>query len=154
MLPCEMPDNSAVVDGICLNIFSCVSWGKIFRRALWGDARFPVGVDLGEDMMTVPAVIIRARSAVVAPKAVYYWRQRRKSLLHGTVTQERLKKDLLASEIMANQLTQYAPEREHDFNILKMQYDIGCVANFLKSNPGVERGKSRIYALLQAAGKL
>ena len=130
-----MQNNKMVVDALCGNLFSCVSWGKIFRRSLWAEARFPVGVDLGEDMMTVPAVIVKASSAVSIQEAVYYYRQRRKSLLNGTVSKERLQQDMWASSKMVEQLTAYLPERKEAFEWLKMQYDIGCINSFRKSNP-------------------
>ncbi len=130
----QMPTNKDVVDALCINFFSCVCWGKIYRRTLWGEARFPIGIDLGEDMMTVPQVIVKANSAVSVPSSVYYYRQRERSLLHGTVTRERFFKDVLASREMREQLNEYAPERKSDFNVLKFQYDIGCCVNYIKSN--------------------
>lgn len=128
----EMRDRGEVVAGVCSNAFSCVCWGKVYRRGLWGAARFPKSVDLGEDMMTVPAVIIKAGAAVVTESATYFWRQRKRSLLHGTVTWERYKKDLWASEQMVKQLTACYPELEKDFRRLKRVYDLGCEANYLQ----------------------
>lgn len=81
--PHIMRTNREVIDALCDNMFSCVSWGKVFDRTLWGDARFPVGIDLGEDMMTVPEVIAKAKAAVCSPHAIYFYRQRLRSLLHG-----------------------------------------------------------------------
>lgn len=129
-----MRTNEAVVDALSVNFFSCVCWGKIYSRSLWGKARFPVGIDLGEDMMTIPQVIIKAKSAVSVPTAIYFYRQREQSLLHGTVTRERFHKDVIASGIMREQLSEVAPDRALDFNMLKLQYDIGCCANYVKSN--------------------
>lgn len=40
--PRRMPTNEDVVSALCGNLFSCVSWGKVISRALWGNARFPV----------------------------------------------------------------------------------------------------------------
>lgn len=36
--PRLMPTNADVIDALCENLFSCVSWGKIFTRELWGNA--------------------------------------------------------------------------------------------------------------------
>lgn len=148
--PAEMIGNSAVVDGICGNRFSCVSWKKVFRRELWADARFPVGVDLGEDMMTVPAVIAKAENAVYVPEAVYYWRHRRKSLLHGTVSKERYLRDLAASAEMVRQLVSLHPNRKDDFLILKHAYDFGCLSAYLQSNPNARVGKSLLHMMITA----
>lgn len=122
--------NDSVVDAVAVNTFSCVSWCKVFTRRLWGNARFPVGIDLGEDMMTIPLVMVAADNAVVSRNSLYFWRQRKKSLLHGTVSYERYRKDLWASNEMKKSLIEYAPEKEQDFNFLKLQYDIGCYANY------------------------
>lgn len=141
-----MRTNEEVVDALCNNLFSCVSWGKVFDRGLWGDARFPVGIDLGEDMQTVPPVIVRAKAAVCCPDARYFYRQRKRSLLNGTVTQERFEKDLEASKIMVDRLAQYVPDRKHDFEMLKLRYDFGCYKSFQRSG-GKLKGRSLLYHL-------
>jgi len=152
-----MSDNAAVVDALLDNFFSCVCWGKVYSKELWGEARFPVGIDLGEDMMTVPRIIASARSAVYVPEAVYYWRQRTKSLLHGTVTQERYDKDLRASEIMCQQLCEIMPDKKNDIYRLKLVYDSCCYANFRQSikEPTQESGLYSITkSLLQLGDNL
>lgn len=128
--PRRMMDNGAVTAAVCKDIFGCGCWGKIFRRELWGTIRFPIGVDLGEDEAVVPGVIIKAKRAVYVPDAEYFYRQRKKSLLHGMVTAERLRKNLQASEVMLQSLTEYAPERAEDFSLLRLSYDLGCAVNF------------------------
>ena len=145
--PRRMPTNADVVSALCGNFFSCTSWGKIFARELWGNARFPVGIDLGEDMQTVLPVIARAKAAVCCPEARYYYRQRKKSLLNGTVTQERTIKDFRASGIMVDRLAEHCPERRRDFERLRFQYDIGCFTSFIKSGGGEQRKQSRLIQL-------
>lgn len=135
-----MRTNATVIEALSINFFSCVCWGKIYKRSLWGEARFPVGIDLGEDMMTVPQVIIKAKSAVSVPSATYFYRQRERSLLHGTVTRERFNKDLAASAIMREQLASVSPENKEDFGFLKLFYDIGCCANYVKSGSDEPHG--------------
>lgn len=147
-LPRYMPTNAEVVEALCGNLFSCVSWGKVFTRELWANARFPVGIDLGEDMQTVPPVIIRAKSAVCSPEAKYFYRQRKRSLLNGTVDEERTVKDFRASGTMVERLAEYCPERRRDFERLKFQYDIGCFTAFIKSG-GRARGKQSLLFQLQ-----
>ena len=144
----HMPTNADVVAALCDNLFSCVSWGKVFTRKLWGNARFPVGIDLGEDMQTVPPVIIKAKSAVCSPEARYFYRQRKRSLLNGTVTRERTISDFRASGVMVERLAGYCPERWRDFEWLKFQYDLGCFASFLKSG-GRTQGKQSLLFQLQ-----
>lgn len=145
-----MTNNSEVIKALCQNVFSCVCWCKVFKRSLLGYAKFPVGIDLGEDMMTIPRVIVAANTAAVVEGATYYWRQRKKSLLHGTVSFERLVMDLWASTKMVTQLCEYAPMQKKAFESLKFQYDMGCLQNFLLSNPGAKRDGSKL-AILQKA---
>lgn len=149
----EMLDNKAVIDAVCKDVFGCNSWGKIFQRQLWGDTRFPP-ISLGEDVVAIPSTIIRANRAVFVPDARYFYRQRGKSLLHGTVTAKRHRENFNASEIMVRNLLEYAPERATDFLLMKLSYDLTGAVNFLKSNPGITRGKSKLYTILQAAGRL
>lgn len=145
--PHAMGTNADVVDALCKNLFACESWGKVFTRELWGNARFPTGIDLGEDMMTVPPVIVRAKAAVYSPKAMYFYRQRKRSLLNGTVTRDRTIKDFWASGIMVDRLTELCPERKQDFERLRFQYDIGCFVSFIKSGGGTPGKQSRLFQL-------
>lgn len=150
----EMMDNDSVVDAVCKDVFGCGCWGKLFQRELWGSTRFPTDIDLGEDSMVVPPVIVRADRAVFVPGAKYFYRQRKKSLLHGTVTAERFRKNVQASRVMLQNLTECVPGRAVDFSLLRFGYDFGCAVNFLQSNPSATRGKSTLYAILQALWKL
>lgn len=143
-----MLSNSEVLKALCDNLFSCTSWGEVFRRDLWGDTRFPVGIDLGEDMMIVPPIIAKAKAAIYVPEAVYYYRQREISLLNGTVTRERYLKDIQASAKMVEDLIKYAPQYEKEFSRLKFQYDAGCYVNYVRSN-GIKRNKSFLFDMLQ-----
>lgn len=145
--PHVMSSNEDVIDALCGNLFSCTSWGKIFTRDLWGNARFPTGIDLSEDMMTVPPVIVRAKAAVYSPKARYFYRQRKRSLLNGTVTRNRTIKYFQASGIMVDRLTEHCPERRQDFERLRFQYDIGCLVSFIKSGGGTPGKQSCLFRL-------
>lgn len=48
------------------------AWNKIYRRQLWGDARFPEGHNF-EDVYTVPYVLRRSRGIAVSGKGLYYY---------------------------------------------------------------------------------
>lgn len=48
------------------------AWNKIYRRALWDGVRFPEG-RLFEDLLTVPAVLRRARRIVNSAAGLYYY---------------------------------------------------------------------------------
>ncbi|GHV18516.1 glycosyl transferase family 2 [Clostridia bacterium] len=143
-------NNDAVQDGILCNRINCLSWNKLFKRELWGDAHYPVELSLGEDMATVVDVCAGAARAVYCADAVYYYRLRDKSLLHGTVTLERFYEDLQGSEIMRRKLLERAPEKEGAVELLKFFYDVGCYVNYVRStkhtNEPVKKG-SLLYRL-------
>lgn len=122
--------NEKVQEALCRNAFSCVCWGKVYTKNLWGDAHFPTGIDLGEDMMTVPRTLLKASKAAEVNTTHYCWRQRKKSLLHGTISRERLIMDLQASTEMYKQLCEQSPDRWVQFDFLKLHYDVGCLMNF------------------------
>lgn len=93
-------------------------------------------------MATVVNVCAGANRAVYYPDAIYYYRMREKSLLHGTVTLERFNEDLRGSEIMKQQLSEHAPNRKQEIERLKMFYDIGCYINFVKSKKNKDEGRN------------
>ncbi|MCD8362334.1 MAG: glycosyltransferase [Lachnospiraceae bacterium] len=135
-----------VVKQILLNTFNCLSWNKIYRLSLWAGARYPENLSLGEDMAVVIGVVTKANVAATAPGAVYYYRDRHTSLLHSNVNAERLQEDLQGSAIMREQLLEIAPDRQEDIRALKLQYDIGCINQFVKQR----KGGSRLAAFQKA----
>jgi len=115
---------------------------------LWGDARYPVDLSLGEDMANVVNVCASANRAVYIPEADYFYRLRKKSLLHRTVTRERFYEDLRGSEIMRKQLIERAPEKTGEINKLKFYYDISCYINYIRSAKRTDEATKRKGSLL------
>lgn len=58
----------------------CVSWGKLFHRTLLETIEFPVG-KLHEDVYTTHLFFEAAESLVFTTKCLYYYRQRKDSLM-------------------------------------------------------------------------
>lgn len=50
---------------------------------------------------------------------------------------------------MVEQLCSHSPENRDNFQFLKLWYDIGCLANYLKTNPERARGRSKLHILAQ-----
>lgn len=142
--------NKAVAKAVAHNNFSCVSWGKVYTRELWGNTRFPEEIDLGEDMSIIPGLIIKAEKAIYCPGSAYYYRIREKSLLHGTVVEERYRKDIAASSVMFDQLVEHSPELEKEFRLLKYQYDFGCYRMWLTTDQKKKRSQSWLYGILES----
>ncbi|ODN30529.1 glycosyltransferase [Fervidobacterium thailandense] len=59
-----------------------VSWGKLYRRALWEDVRFPVG-KLHEDEFTTYKLLWKARKVVYTGEELYFYRQRSGSIMRS-----------------------------------------------------------------------
>ena len=146
--------NVEIIEAVIENFFSCVCWGKLYTKELWGGARFPEGIDLGEDMMTVPPLLVRANRAAYAGNAVYHWRQRKKSLLNGSVTPERLEMDFRASAEMFRRLVEYAPEHEEGFRGLKRHYDFGCYSSYCETQREPKKRSSLLYKLYDLKEKV
>ena len=62
-------------------IVSVMAWGKLIRRELYRDLRFPVG-KIHEDEATTPILLFHARKVVVIRSWLYYYRQREESIMH------------------------------------------------------------------------
>lgn len=143
--------NTAVLDAALVNRFSCVAWNKLFSRALWGSERFPEKLSLGEDMAITLDIITNANRAVYVPEAIYYWRQRKKSLLHGSVSFDRLLEDLSGSQMMREKLLKKHPERKDDAESLKKFYDLCCITNFVKTAKQNKGTGSVLYKMLEGS---
>lgn len=143
-------NNQDIINALCNDLFTASAWGKLFKRDFWGDAHFPIDTDIGEDVETILGVVVRANRAICAPQAVYYYRQRRKSLSHGNIDYQRLQKNLKASSVMLDQLCLASPESERSFQWLKFQCDVDVLGEYVRSNSEVARGRSKLKTLSQA----
>ena len=78
-------------------IVSVMAWGKLVRRELYRDLRFPVG-KIHEDEATTPILLFHARKVVVIRSWLYYYRQREGSIVHAPFSAKRFDAmDALAS---------------------------------------------------------
>lgn len=78
-------------------IVSVMAWGKLIRRELYRDLRFPVG-KIHEDEATTPILLFHARKVVVIRSWLYYYRQREGSIMHTDFSVKRFDAiDALAS---------------------------------------------------------
>ena len=78
-------------------IVSVMAWGKLIRRELYRDLRFPVG-KIHEDEATTPILLFHARKVAVIRSWLYYYRQRKESIVHVGFSAKRFDSmDALAS---------------------------------------------------------
>ncbi len=60
----------------------CYAWGKLYRRRLFDNLRFPEGM-IFEDTWLVPDLVSRAEKIAVIPDVVYLYRQTENSIVHA-----------------------------------------------------------------------
>lgn len=88
LVPCsshwkEMDDISEIRKKILLDNLSNISCGKLYKKKLWDNFRFPVGL-LNEDLYTCPEIFSRAQSACIHAESFYYYcHQNVNSLTNG-----------------------------------------------------------------------
>lgn len=87
-IPCsdswnESDDTSTIQKKILLDNLSNISCGKLYKKKLWDNFRFPVGL-LNEDLYTCPEIFSRAQSACIHAESFYYYcHQNVNSLTNG-----------------------------------------------------------------------
>lgn len=66
-----------------------MTWGKLFRRELFRELRFPIG-KVHEDQATTPILLFHAQNVVVVRSWLYYYRVREGSITHEEFSLNRL----------------------------------------------------------------
>lgn len=70
------------------------AWGKLFKRELWRNARFPVG-KIHEDEYAIPGVLFSCRQIASTDAKLYYYFSRSDSIIGKSYSDKRL--DLIAA---------------------------------------------------------
>lgn len=65
------------------------AWGKLYRRSLWENLRFPDAF-VAEDQAVIYDVVLKAGRAAAVTDAMYYYRVREGSLINTEVTEKNL----------------------------------------------------------------
>ena len=71
------------------NVSSNVAWGKVYRKKLIDGKRYPVG-KLHEDEFTTYKLIYRANKMIFTNEKLYYYRQRKESIMSTMYSKRRL----------------------------------------------------------------
>ena len=82
--------------------FFHVVWNKMFRRELFHEVRFPVGISLVEDVTVMPLLYYNSKKITIIGEKLYYYVHRKNSLSRGTFDKEaayRLRKPMLENRI-------------------------------------------------------
>lgn len=65
-------------------------WNKLYRRELWEDIRFPVGITCGEDAMTTCRLVAAAKKIVQINLPLYFYRIRENSIMTSKFSAKRM----------------------------------------------------------------
>ena len=71
-------------------VFGTSAWGKLYRKDLFDEIRYPKGL-LYEDTCTTPYVIDKCKSVAYNSKRMYYWIQRSGSITHTSLSERDFK---------------------------------------------------------------
>lgn len=71
------------------NGFGHQAWGKLFRRGMWENFRFPEGL-LYEDYAVIYDVMLQAEKTAVVTDALYFYRMQENSIMHSRIGERNL----------------------------------------------------------------
>ena len=71
--------------------FGHAPWGKLYKKELWNEIRFPEDIMCGEDYAVLYKVVNRVKKAIYMPDVKYMYRQREGSIMNGTISPKKMK---------------------------------------------------------------
>lgn len=75
---------------MCQNVkFGVSAWGKLYKRMLFDEIRYPKG-KLYEDLLTTPYIFAKANGVVFGDTIQYFWLQRNESIMHRKISEKDL----------------------------------------------------------------
>ena len=75
---------------MCQNVkFGVSAWGKLYKRILFDEIRYPKG-KLYEDLLTTPYIFAKANGVVFGDTIQYFWLQRNESIMHRKISEKDL----------------------------------------------------------------
>ena len=84
-------DHEAMRALLTTRLLSSSVWGKIYKRVLFDEVRFPEGTNYYEDDATMYRLVSHAHSVAIGDESTYYYRLRDDSLIHRTFNDNNLK---------------------------------------------------------------
>lgn len=87
--------------------YTNTAWGKLFRRELWENIRFPKGL-LNEDLAVIYDVMVNVRKTAVVRDALYFYRVRKGSIMTSRIGERNLPL-LDTSERVTNMIIEHYP---------------------------------------------
>lgn len=116
-------------------------WGSVYHRKLWEGERFPINIDLGEDLAIIPKIIAKADKAVYSNETTYFYRVRENSLLRKPISKDRYINCLKAGNQMFSSCKNIDVQSGNTFTSLKTDSVIEMYARYLASSPDITGSK-------------
>ena len=126
-------DSKQVIYGlITWNKFDVASWDKLYKRELFSDIKFPVGV-YSEDLSVIPVVVRKCDKIVHVGESLYYYRQRK-----GSITKQNFSKKKLSmlnqAEKLYNMIINWYPDMQRQAFYFLWRYYTAFVHSAYSSN--------------------
>lgn len=126
-------DSKKVIKGlITWNKFDVASWDKLYRKDLFSNIEFPLGV-YSEDLTVIPILIRKCNKIVHVGDSLYFYRQR-----NGSITKENFSKNKLTmltqAEKLYNMIVHWYPDMQKEAFYFLWRYYTAFVNSAYSSN--------------------
>lgn len=90
----------SAIENLCyLRVVNCSAWGKVYRKELFYDIRFPVG-KIFEDMAVAYKLFDKAKKITYVSYLGYFYFHRNGSILHSAFNESKLERMYIADDIL------------------------------------------------------
>ncbi len=85
----EAENTNEIKKNILLNIWPSYPWNKCFKKELFENCRFPIGV-IFEDLLTIPELCLKANKIVCIPDTLYYYNRQNINSITAFISTEKV----------------------------------------------------------------
>ena len=101
-------DKKVALRELLSNHLNNYAWNKVYKRCVFDDVRYPVGYTW-EDLGTTYKLLLNANSIFCTPEKLYYYRQRKGSIIHS-ITRKALRDIFLMQKNRYDNLSVIYPD--------------------------------------------
>lgn len=104
----EFNNIEAVENLFYYNFFRHSPWGKLYKKDLWNNIKFPVGKNY-EDLATIYKLFLKSKKVIYIPKEKYNYLIRQGSIVHNEMKKEDVEAILEYTQKILKDITQNYP---------------------------------------------
>lgn len=104
----EYNNIEAVENLFYYNFFRHSPWGKLYKKNLWNNIKFPVGKNY-EDLATIYKLFLKSKNVIYIPKEKYNYLIRQGSIVHNEMKKEDVEAILEYTQKILQDITQNYP---------------------------------------------